>query len=243
MKRPSFQFYPADWLTDAALRMVSIGARGLWIDMLCIMHQGTQYGYLKVNDKVILNANLARMTGSTLHEVEGWLLELSDAGVYSTDDSNCIYSRRMIRDEEIRQARADGGYKGGNPNLMGKNKVNLNANLKPTPSSTSSTSSTSTINSKATQKKSKEKLDYNDYPEFLEFWSSYPNKDGKYKALESWVANKPPIDKILNSLSWQKQTKKWTDDNGQYVPMATTYINGNRWDDEPSDTSSETMPF
>lgn len=67
-KRPSFQFYPGDWLNDAALRLVSVGARGLWIDMLCMMHQGTPYGHLKVAGKVILPSNLARTLGATLPE-------------------------------------------------------------------------------------------------------------------------------------------------------------------------------
>ena len=149
MKRPSFQFYPGDWLHDAALRMVSVGARGLWIDMICLMHQGSDYGYLKVNGKVILPPNLARMCGATLLEVEGWISELKNAGVFSMDDENCIFSRRMIRDEEIRKARADGGFKGGNPNLMKDRKVNgkdnLQDNLQPTPSSSSSSSSSVSI--------------------------------------------------------------------------------------------------
>lgn len=143
MKRPSFQFYPGDWMNDAALRMVSVGARGLWIDMMCIMHQGSEYGYLKVNGKVILPANLARMTGSTLSETEGFLSELESAGVFSRDNEDCIFSRRMIRDEKIREARAAGGSKGGNPALMGNRKDNLPANLKPTPSSSSSSSTSS----------------------------------------------------------------------------------------------------
>ncbi|WP_186263318.1 hypothetical protein [Burkholderia gladioli] len=143
MKRPSFQFYPGDWMNDAALRMVSVGARGLWIDMMCIMHQGSEYGYLKVNGKVILASNLARMTGSTLEETEGFLGELEAAGVFSRDDEDCIFSRRMIRDEKVRQARAAGGSKGGNPALTGKRKDNLPFNLEPTPSSSSSSSTSS----------------------------------------------------------------------------------------------------
>lgn len=233
MKRPSFQFYPADWLTDAALRMVSIGARGLWIDMLCLMHQGSEYGYLKVNNKVILSTNLARMVGATLQEVEGWLEELSSAGVYSTDDDGCIYSRRMIRDEEVRLARAAGGVLGGNPNLK---KDNLKPNLKPTPSSSSSSSSSSSKINKAKD------LNYDDYPEFLEFWSAYPNKDSKYKALEIWAKEKPPIQQILNSLVWQKESKKWNDKDGLYIPMATTYLNQKRWQDEPT-RALEGVPF
>ena len=72
-KRPSFQFYPGDWLRSSDLRSCSVGARGLWIDMLCLMHEGSPYGCLKVGEKVILPPNLARMVGATLEETEGWL--------------------------------------------------------------------------------------------------------------------------------------------------------------------------
>jgi hypothetical protein len=229
MKRPSFQFYPGDWLNDAALRMVCVGARGLWIEMICIMHQGTEYGYLKVNSKVILNANLARMTGATLQEVEGWLQELSDAGVYSVDADGCIFSRRMIRDEEIRKARAEGGSKGGNPNLTGKNKVNLKDNLKPTPSS-SSTSSSSSSN--------KKKYDYDNYPEFIEFWNLYPYKEAKGDAFLAWKSVNPPIQAVINALSWQINSDKWIAENGKYIPLPSTYINQRRWESEPQKVST-----
>lgn len=139
MKRPSFQFYPSDWLRDTALRSCSTGARGLWIDMICFMHEGSPYGYLKVADKVILPANLARMVGETLEVVEGWLHELHEAGVYDIDNG-AIFSRRMIRDEELRQKRAEGGKLGGNPNLKVNHVVIVKDKQKSTPSSTSTSS-------------------------------------------------------------------------------------------------------
>ena len=149
MKRPSFQFYPSDWLRDTALRSCSTGARGLWIDMICFMHEGNPYGYLKVGNKVILAENLARMVGLTIEEVEDYLAELKEANVFDFDADGAIYSRRMIRDENLRNIRASGGKLGGNPALMSKNKVNLKDNQKvenevnqnPTPSSSSSSSS------------------------------------------------------------------------------------------------------
>lgn len=151
MKRPSFQFYPADWLRDTALRSCSTGARGLWIDMICWMHEGSPYGHLKVGNKVILPPNLARMVGETLDVVEGWLQELRSANVFEQHEDGTIVSRRMIRDEYLRNTRAAGGKLGGNPML----KVNLPPNLEdnqevdekdkqiPTPSSSSSSSSSS----------------------------------------------------------------------------------------------------
>jgi len=154
MKRPAFQFYPSDWLRDTALRSCSTGARGLWIDMICYMHEGNPYGHLKVADKVILSANLARMVGETLEVVEGWLEELQHAGVYDIAEDGSIYSRRMIRDENLRQIRANGGKLGGNPNLKPKDKVNHEVNQKdkqkPTPSSSSSSSSSTSLKNTAT---------------------------------------------------------------------------------------------
>lgn len=145
MKRPSFQFYPSDWLRDTALRSCSPSARGLWIDMICFMHEGNPYGHLKVSNKVILPTNLASMVGATLVEVEGWLDELYQAGVYELAEDGEIYSKRMVRDESLRNKRAEGGKLGGNPSL----KVNLKVipmvekevKQKPTPSSSSSSSS------------------------------------------------------------------------------------------------------
>lgn len=140
IKRPSFQFYPSDWLRDIALRCVSLEARGMWMDMLCYMHDGTPYGYLKVNNKVILPVNLAHILSIDLKVVERLLQELLEAGVCSQDGAGCIYSRRMIRDEEIRNKRAAGGVLGGNPVLKKQttkvnrkvgNKVNHIDNLAP----------------------------------------------------------------------------------------------------------------
>jgi len=148
MKRPSFQFYPSDWLRDTALRSCSTGARGLWMDMICFMHEGTPYGHLKVGDKVILPSNLARMVGDSIEVVSDWLIELSQAGVYEKTDEGVIYSKRMIRDENLRIVRAAGGIKGGNPALMDKNKVNLKDKQNTTPSSSSSSSSSSSISKK-----------------------------------------------------------------------------------------------
>lgn len=143
MKRPSFQFYPSDWLRDTALRSCSTGARGLWMDMICYMHEGNPYGYMKVGEKVILPSNLARMVGETLEVVEGWLAELKQAGVYDVAEDGSICSRRMIRDENLRQIRAAGGKLGGNPKLKDGGKVNLKVNSVDNQNTTPSSPSTS----------------------------------------------------------------------------------------------------
>lgn len=113
MKRPSFQFYPGDWLRDLALRACSISARGLWIDMLALMHQAEPYGWLVLNGVPITTEQLSRMVGGSEKKVVGWLKELEKAGVFSRTPDGRIYSRRMLRDEDLRMRRAAGGSKGG----------------------------------------------------------------------------------------------------------------------------------
>lgn len=103
-KRPSFQFYPGDWLRDAALRMCSSAARGLWIDMISFMHQAQPYGHLTFNGRPVDAVQLGKMVGETPKDVARWLEELRAAGVYSTDDNGAIYSRKMVRDELARAA-------------------------------------------------------------------------------------------------------------------------------------------
>jgi hypothetical protein len=107
------------------------------MDMICYMHEGNPYGHLKVGDKVILAPNLARMVGETLEVVEGWLNELAQASVYDLTTDGVIFSRRMIRDENLRNIRALGGKLGGNPALKDISKVNLKVvqedKQKPTP--------------------------------------------------------------------------------------------------------------
>ena len=188
MKRPSFQFYPSDWLRDTALRSCSTGARGLWIDMICFMHEGNPYGYLKVGDKVILAENLYRMVGETLEVVQGWLDELSTAGVYDVDNG-VIFSRRMIRDEELREKRAQGGKLGGNPALKDKVKVNLEVKQISTPSSSSSSSSSIKNTSQDKPAKPKRKISMPDdfcVSQRVKDWASQKGFDRLDEHLEAF---------------------------------------------------------
>lgn len=56
MKRPSFQFYPADWRNNAKLRRCSWAARGVWIELMGLMHDSDHYGVLQWPLKQIAQA-------------------------------------------------------------------------------------------------------------------------------------------------------------------------------------------
>jgi hypothetical protein len=118
MTHPWLKFYPSDWRADPCLRMCSIGARGLWVEMLCLMHEATPYGSLRVNGKALTDSQLAGLAGVSADDAATYLGELEAAGVFSRKDDGAIYSRRMERDEQKATADRTNGKRGGNPNIV-----------------------------------------------------------------------------------------------------------------------------
>jgi hypothetical protein len=122
-KIPSFPFYIGDWMKDPALRSVTRTARGLWMDMICLMWESPKRGFLQRPDGSPFSmAELSSMVGGEEEcrrcgssprgnghkcphqpaKIWELLSELERAGVYSKTPDGVIYSRRMVRDEAIR---------------------------------------------------------------------------------------------------------------------------------------------
>lgn len=64
------------------------------------------------------------------------------------------------------------------------------------------------------------------------FWSAYPLKKSKKDARKAFAKVKAPLDTLLAALERQKKTPDWTKDGGRYIPYASTWLNGERWEDE-----------
>ena len=110
-KLPAMQFYPGDWLKDPNLRRCSHAARGVWIDMLCLMHECEQRGRLATAGVPWTDAEIVRAVGGDPAVTAEALAELGRAGVYSRDDG-AVVCRRMLRDDSMRADRAHAGRRG-----------------------------------------------------------------------------------------------------------------------------------
>jgi hypothetical protein len=122
-KRPWLKFYPQDWRGDEKLRVCSIGARGLWVEMMCVMHSAEPYGHLLVNGKPVSAQQIAALAGISATECAKLLAELQAAGVPSRTDDGVIYSRRMVRDKAKADRDKANGKGGGNPKLKSADKA------------------------------------------------------------------------------------------------------------------------
>lgn len=114
-KSPGFWFFTGDWMKDPELGFCSLFARGLLMDLLCLMFEAKERGYLSKPDgtprsnEQIVDA----VRGGSREEKLEALAELEASGVLSRDNRGVLFSRRMARLGEISQARSKAGSKGG----------------------------------------------------------------------------------------------------------------------------------
>lgn len=111
------KFYPSDWRADEALRSCSIGARGLWVEMMALMHVAEPYGSLLVKGRRPDKKQLASLAGISEKDCVALLMELEGMAVFARDDDGTIYSRRMRRDAEKALVDKANGKRGGNPKI------------------------------------------------------------------------------------------------------------------------------
>ena len=79
---------------------------------------------------------------------------------------------------------------------------------------------------------------------FIKFWQVYPRKEGKANALKAW--KKLRVDNglfqtIYQSLQLQRASPQWSKDGGKYIPHASTWLNGRRWEDELSTNQDDPL--
>lgn len=128
-KSPGFWFFTGDWMKDPELRFCSIFARGLLVDLLCILHEAKEQGYAsnpdgspRTNEQIV-----DAISGGSREEKLAALAELEQSGVLSRDLRGVLYSRRVARLGELSAARKQNGSKGGS-----KTSSKRQANLKQT---------------------------------------------------------------------------------------------------------------
>lgn len=140
MKLPAFQFYPGDWRKDTGVQSLDYHSRGVWFEILCLMHESENRGVLTLNGSAMTDAALARLLGISEDLLKQNLTTLVNHGVTSRDPVNgALVCRRMVRDENLRKIRANSGKQGGNPVLL-KQIPTTHLKQIPTPSSSSSSS-------------------------------------------------------------------------------------------------------
>lgn len=243
--------YCSDWRADPMLRLCSLSARGLWIEMMCLMHEAEPYGSLLVNGRRIDKIQMASLVGVPEKDCSAALMELQGAGVFSRDPDGTIFSRRMRRDHEKAEAgRVSAELRWGPKDGKGKpiEKSNGLPNGSPTASPNGSpiqkndgalnTQKPEAISHKPEKEGTREvALAPPGWPDnsFDQFWAKYPSKVDRAGAAKSLVrAGKKGVafSRIMDALDAYVAK---TDDRPWCNP--TTWINQARWDDQHAEVT------
>jgi hypothetical protein len=132
--RPSFQFYPSDWTSNPNLKRCTFAERGVWLEVMCLMHDQPEYGVLRWPLKEIAEAVKCRAADLQALIRKGVLKgddkQLGEAYIYTprsgrkdgepvtllgTQSGPIWYSSRMVKDEHVRTIRAESAANGAAP--------------------------------------------------------------------------------------------------------------------------------
>lgn len=238
------KFWPADWRNDAALRMCSLAARGLWIECIGLMHDAEPYGHLLVNGRVPSMRQLAVLVGCTEREAKTLMDELHEAGVFSVSDDGTPYSRRMVRDDakaevgresaerrwsQKEKSKPPRGSSGGGPNRSPKGQNASNHMLEA--EAEAEESSLRSLSPRVRRA--------SDTDDFERWWLAYPRRVGKGAARKAWLRAeaKAGADVLLAALHRQR----WPADP-RFIPHPATWLNGERWADDPGASAPPPVP-
>lgn len=153
-RRPSFQFYPGDWSSNPNLKRCTFAEKGIWLEVLCLMHDQAEYGVLRWPLKEIAEAVKCRVSDLQALTRKGVLkgddLTLTEPFIYvprsgrkngapvtllDAQPGPVWYSSRMVRDEYRNDQRGKGTRFGDAPSgANGDVKSDGAVSAKPSPS-------------------------------------------------------------------------------------------------------------
>ena len=232
---PAFRFYPDDFV--AGIVDMTTEEVGSYVLLLC--YQWNK-GYIP-NDEIYLR-RICRVNEDFF--LENILKKFSKK--YSKSSENIIglqNSRLEVerkKQEKYSQVQAIKGKKGGRghkaralPNENQK-KAKRKLNVSPDKASVSVSVSVSDSDSSSVTDSVSDSNTTTGVGVFDEFWKVYPKKRDKKNALKAWNRLKPSETlamQIIEAVNKERLSDQWAKENGQFIPLPSTFLNGERWQD------------
>jgi len=211
-KDPAFLFYSADFIVGTY--EMTDEQVGRYIRLMCLQHQK---GHL--SESVVLSV----MGGEIDREVIGKL---------KRDDDGLYYNERLEEETNKRKKYSESRAKNRKGKAVSKSHDNHMSNICNSYDE-HMVNENEDVNVNEV-KGTKKRMTYDD-PGFQAFWSAYPRKTAKANALKAFEKLNPDGDlmkMMIGALSRWSKSEQWTKDGGQFVPHASTWLNGRRWEDE-----------
>lgn len=255
MTRPSFQFYPGDWQANSNLRRCTHAEKGVWIDVMCLLHDSEEYGVLRwplkeiaqaigapiatlkaiVSKGVLKGADSGQSCAACIYVPRSGRRDGDPVTLVAEQEGPIWYSSRMVKDEYVRSVRGESSRfqsEGDDSAPKGAPKPPFGAITKASPKPPFGDGSSSSIKNISSPRG--DSVSSKGLPEFDRFWTTWPassRKVAKAKCLERWRRSKldDVADRIVEHVDAMKATKQWLEG---FEPAPLTYLNQRRWEDE-----------
>lgn len=245
-KDPAVLFYTSDFLSGTML--MRNDQVGKYIKLLCIQHQ---QGHLSEEDMLEMCGSYDERIFSKFVKDENGLYynvrmeeETLKRKKYSESRSN---NRKGIKNQHMNEHMSQDMIEDMSehmykhieqhmtPHMENENiNENINININRDINNISISEDTNII------KDEKSEID----EMFDMFWIVYPKKSNKKGAKVSFkrIKNlKTEFPLIMEALERFKKSKQWTKQNGEFIPLPTTWINQERWKDEHIETREDKL--
>lgn len=219
-----FKFWGGEYLGDPKIFGLNDGERSCWLTLLCLASISSEPGkvFFLTEKQLMLMSGLDFEDLGHWKKVEGVLDQFKEFNMIEirenfieilnykkrqegslTEAERKFLQRKNQKENE--HVRTMSGQGGGQ--VSGENRIEEN------------------------------RIDKNIYIDLFEkFWNEYPRKVAKKKALASYekIENlEVTHEKIMAALNAYKQSEQWQEKHGQFIPHPATWLNQERWNDEP----------
>src|ERR1035437_4353092 len=116
---PAMPFYIGDWKKDPAVQILNREDKMIWLELIFLMWESEERGYLTVNKKPMTIEMIAVALNLDNQNASKRLTSFADIGLFSIRESDgAIYCRKIVNIVELSNKRKNAGKRGGNPNLV-----------------------------------------------------------------------------------------------------------------------------
>ena len=210
--------YCGDYLSDINVKLMTMAQRGMYTTLL--FHEWLE-GSLPTN-----KVHLSMLCDNHVDFDEDW----SAIKHCFFEEDGRLYNPRLEKErknvDEYRDRKSNSGKKGAKVRWESKNGTAI------APPSIKEVEVEVEIEVKPISKKTK-----NNYSEEFEneFWSIYPRRDSKKRAVEKYVSLRKSgvaLDTIINGLKSYIKHWRLSGTEPSFIPMASTWLNQERYEDE-----------
>lgn len=130
-KWPFLRFATGDYWNDPGVQSLDHWDKGVWLEILFLMHQSEERGKLVLNGRAMSDPEIARALGLQLNGVEYYeagefsrplsktLATIMEKAIATRDENGALTSRRMVKDTALHDMAVETGRRGGSPLLKG----------------------------------------------------------------------------------------------------------------------------